>query len=543
MNPTPVFLIFVFFVYGLAFFVMGLAIALESRRASALTLRSSLPFLALFGLLHSAVEWMDMFSLIMAQDQTGDVDLSLRQIRILFLAASSVFLVLFGTRLLAATNKKYRSLRFVPAVLFGGWLVSFVIPHLSWIPTADALSFAGVCVQCHRGDAAATYVTMQGDWIVSADVWARYVLFLPGSILASFAMFSQGPLFRSLGFKRVESYCTWAGVAFGANAFVSGLIVPPAPYFPASVLNYASFFSWFLVPPQVVTALLSIVIAYYMVRTLSVFEIERLQQVQMANRDRFAAQQQALESQRAARAQLEEWNRRLEETVEQRTKEVEVRNRELAILEERDRLASEMHDSLGQVLGYLGLKILEVQKQVGNIRTEQAMISLNQMAKAVEDACADVRESILCLKTTVSSERSLVSALREYVPKYREQSGLRCELVVDESVELRLSTLAEAQLLRIVQEALTNVRKHAQAANVRVVVDQRDGETMVSVEDDGHGFDLDQVMRRKGHRFGLSIMSERAEEIGGAFSVDTAPGQGTRISVRLSPIMNGGGVG
>ena len=322
MNPTPVFLIFVFFVYGLSFFVIGLAIALESRRASALTLRSSLPFLALFGLLQSVVQWIDMFNLIQAQDSGGAASLEPRQIRILFLAASSVFLVLFGTRLLATTDKKYRSLRLLPAVLFSGWLVSFVIPHLSWIPTADALSFAGVCIQCHRGESAATYVTMQGDWIVSADVWARYLLFLPGSILASFAMFSQGPLFRGLGFKRVGSYCRRAGVAFGLNAFVSGLIVPPAPYFPASILNYASFFAWFLVPPQVVTALLSIIIAYYMVRTLSVFEIERVQQVKLANKERFAAQQQALESQRAARAQLEEWNRRLEETVAQRTKEV-----------------------------------------------------------------------------------------------------------------------------------------------------------------------------------------------------------------------------
>jgi len=183
---------------------------------------------------------------------------------------------------------------------------------------------------------------------------------------------------------------------------------------------------------------------------------------------------------------------------------------------------------------------LELEKQVANTFTEKALANLSQMAGVVEGACSDVRESILCLKTRVSDEKGLVAAVRDYVPRYREQSGLRCELIADGGVDLHLSPLAEVQLLRIVQEALTNARKHAQASNVWVVIERHGGETVVSVQDDGKGFELDQVLRRGGHRFGLSIMGERAEEIDGILSIDTAPGKGTRVAVHLVHGENGG---
>jgi nitrate/nitrite-specific signal transduction histidine kinase len=205
----------------------------------------------------------------------------------------------------------------------------------------------------------------------------------------------------------------------------------------------------------------------------------------------------------------------------------------LAITEERQRIAREMHDSLAQVLGFVNTKAQATQVLLESGQTERAAQQLQQMAETARSAYADVREGILSLRTSLDTGRGFVDTLGEYLAVWREQSGVSTELEASAGVEGHLSALAEVQLLRIVQEALTNIRKHAGATRVSIQL-QTDGNHLVTaIADDGNGFpDQDRSLRGM-PRFGLSTMRERAESLGGTFDLDSRSGEGTRITVRV----------
>jgi nitrate/nitrite-specific signal transduction histidine kinase len=211
--------------------------------------------------------------------------------------------------------------------------------------------------------------------------------------------------------------------------------------------------------------------------------------------------------------------------------------RELAIAEERDRIAREMHDSLAQVLGYVITKGQAVQELLKRQQTEKASGHVEQLTDAARAAYADVREGILALRTSVGQGRPLKDALDEYLQRWKEQSEIDVHLTVDSHPALAgLPPSAELQLLRIIQEALANVRKHAGAQHVDILVRNIDHTTLETViADDGHGFDPAYV-RPEGDlqpHFGLSTMRERAESVGGRLEVISAPGEGTRVVVRV----------
>jgi len=166
------------------------------------------------------------------------------------------------------------------------------------------------------------------------------------------------------------------------------------------------------------------------------------------------------------------------------------RVRDLAITEERERIAREMHDSLAQVLGYVNTKAQAVQELLKAGQTERAEGQLGQLGEAARMAYADVREGILGMRTSLGPGRSLLEALREYLEHWQEQSSISAQLIIEPSGASlsRLSPAAELQLLRIVQEALANVRKHAAAKSVRVRLAEVLDQLEAVVEDDGRGF-------------------------------------------------------
>ena len=155
----------------------------------------------------------------------------------------------------------------------------------------------------------------------------------------------------------------------------------------------------------------------------------------------------------------------------------------------------------------------------------------------VGDTYVEVREAILGLRGAGSgADRSLADALREYVERYREQSGVDVALEIGDGVDrAALAPGVEVQLVRIVQEALANVRKHARTNQALLRLDVVGGgggpRLRVIVADEGHGFDLDATT--VGSHFGLAIMRERAEGVGGTFDVESAPGRGTRVVVTM----------
>ncbi len=213
------------------------------------------------------------------------------------------------------------------------------------------------------------------------------------------------------------------------------------------------------------------------------------------------------------------------------------RVRETAISEERDRIAREMHDSLAQVLGYVNTKAQAVLELLKRGDADRAATQVGQLGEAARTAYADVREGILALRTSLGPGRNLVDALSEFLTTWREQSGVAATLVLTPGSSLEgLAPAAELQLLRIVQEALANVRKHASASSVQVLVTSETGTLRVTIADDGRGFTTDSRPRGTDDstpHFGLSTMRERAESVGGTLEVQSTPNAGTSVIVTL----------
>jgi signal transduction histidine kinase len=207
--------------------------------------------------------------------------------------------------------------------------------------------------------------------------------------------------------------------------------------------------------------------------------------------------------------------------------------RALAMLQEREQLSRELHDSLGQAFAFVSTQGQTVRRLLDRGDVSTADEYVGRLVEVAREANVDIRESILALRVTVS-ERGLFPALTEYLVNYEKNYGILTELEKPETfVDGVFEPLIEAQLLRIVQEALTNVRKHAQANCVRVAFAAEDGCARVTVQDDGQGFDPGVHSNTSGDHVGLRVMRERAEEVGGSLFIQSRPGQGTVIGVQV----------
>jgi len=200
--------------------------------------------------------------------------------------------------------------------------------------------------------------------------------------------------------------------------------------------------------------------------------------------------------------------------------------------EERVRLAREVHDGPAQVLAN-SLMILETcYTQAQQIGADKLVTMLDRMREATRDGMREVRRFIADLRPGGIEEHGLSEAIgnyvRGYVNAYNAHVGLETEPLP------RLPAEVEIVLYRIVQEALQNAHKYARGANISVRLTQQGRELHLSIRDDGPGFDPREVVRRAGRSsWGLTSMRERAELIGGRFTVASRPGHGTEVSVVL----------
>lgn len=855
-------IVLVFFVCGLAFFTMGFAAAMETRRSSSLRLVASLPLLAGFGVLLGAENWSEM--LLMGQSQSGaDHSLGVRAISVLLLGGGALCLGQFGSELMVAGESKHPWLRWLPPALFVVWLCGSLFPADSAgsVPAESLGSWLP-----HSGSTYPGYVGAAGEWLARADALARYLLYLPGGLLAALAIYRLRVPLLAMGVPEVARDATGAAVAFMTNSLVVGIVPPPASFFPASMINYSSFYALSGLPIQVFGTITALAIVWFTVRILRIFTIEQERELERASIARYEAQQELLEAQRVARAQVERWNQELEAEIRRRTAELAELNRELetrnaiaaavsqslrleevlnttldkvlevvqasvggvhiidaeagvvkysvsrglrneylrrtdivglgggfterviesdepllvedisqdprvaelvidrsgvqsfacvplkskgrvlgamsvvshrprkltwedvrllrvianqiavaidnaqlyeetrrrereaealyrvgqqisslldidkildsvvesvrqllgteaaalaliderteeifmkatkgirtdefksirlqkgkglagrvietgqpvkvedyaaypsitheldevvraeglmahlaapikmggkvlgalyalehrvhhfsdhdvsllvglasqaaiaienarlydqvqqlAILSERGRIAREMHDGIAQVLGYLILNSRTLAGLLAEGQVLRAAEELEKMRESLREAYNDVRASILGLRSSASIDKGLMPGLLEYVEDFGYQTGVQAELVVKDVEGIAFAPAVETQLVRIVQEALTNTRKHAQASRAWVRIERDGDQAVVTVEDNGRGFEVSEDGDSAGH-FGLGIMRERAESVGGSVEVESVAGQGTKVIIRL----------
>lgn len=289
-NPVTQFLVTnsvgVYFIYGLAFFVLGIVLALASRQRSTLPLMRALPLLAWFGLLHGTHEWVEMFQRIAAQTGGHSPGFVEEALRITLLVVSFLCLPGFGVRALRPeTNSpgRRRTLFIAPVAV---WAAALVAALLYWRPTAL-------------------------DGVYFADVLARYFIAIPGALLGAAALLSQQRALRERDmplFGRDLVSAATALILYGAvgQIFVRQTVIPPS-----NVVNSALFLAWFGVPVQLFRCVMAALILLFMLRALRVFEEEARRRLEDVMRSERELQQQALEIERRAGRERELLNQEL----------------------------------------------------------------------------------------------------------------------------------------------------------------------------------------------------------------------------------------
>ncbi len=605
-------ILLLYFFYGLAFEGLGLAAYLQLRREGDFPLKKELPWLAAFGFVGGAAGWVDMF---LTSGSLNEIETALSLLRVILHLLTGLLLLRFGWGMLKNLNP-------LPA-----W--SIFVPGILIVPIAFVITYA-----------ATTFIT-PSPIEIPIEIWTRYLLYLPGSLLAGIGFLRQWYAQRKLGLHDDSNLMLGAGVAFLFEAVVMGLIVPAAPHGPASYYNYDRvMYNAFIgetlkvsqpyglipwldyqvvlsatgIPIEIWRTLSAVIVMFFVVKALDVFEAIRKRQTLALQEERDRAQREAIETQILARQTAENWTNalanisrriaelehvddiliyivdyvrvlldtnfvgvaildhenvalelkcyssggkaqlvanasvnvtnpliqkvtrdfvsycslgdeppgifqgacfftnnivkavvivplKLENTVigvlwiarfeeiqftetdviwlESMADQVAIaiqhglmtsQLQSLSIVQERGRIAREMHDGLAQVLGYLNLQVQTLGSLLEQGKTEKLQAELRQMRQAIQTAHADVRENILSLRTTLAQEQGLEAAVEEYLTEFGIQTGIKTTFSFQVENDLNLSSIAEVQLVCILQEALTNVRKHAQADQVHVVI-------------------------------------------------------------------------
>jgi signal transduction histidine kinase len=207
--------------------------------------------------------------------------------------------------------------------------------------------------------------------------------------------------------------------------------------------------------------------------------------------------------------------------------------RAMATLQERDRLARELHDEIAQELSLINLQAQLVSELLDAGQLDHAREQLQKLAKVAREAHVDVRGEISELSSSITLEDGLLGGLKRFTEMFQQMYGIQTELVIaNDYSEISIEPRTEVQLLRIVQEAFTNIRKHASATHVQIVLAKAQGCMEFVIEDNGVGFNPNSIPRSR-QTFGLGIMSERAIEAGGSVTIYSEPGQGTHVVVKV----------
>jgi signal transduction histidine kinase len=218
------------------------------------------------------------------------------------------------------------------------------------------------------------------------------------------------------------------------------------------------------------------------------------------------------------------------DVTEQRASEAALRALSRRLVEaeenERRRLAREQHDQVGQNLSALNINLDIV---LGSLKETSLRRRLEDSLKLVDSTLQSIENVMADLRPALLDEYGLAAALAWYGEEYSQRTGIRVAVQAGDAGAALAPETAVA-LFRIAQEALNNAAKHSSAKRITVQLKEQGGELMLSISDDGKGFDLAQAPRG---RWGMTTMRERAEAGGGRLSVESSPGKGTTVRARL----------
>jgi signal transduction histidine kinase len=455
--------IILYFVYGQVFFIMGLVTGLQWRRNSHLELARPLPWLAAFGIAHGLNEWGHIFVPLQALYLPDPVVRVMVIAHLLLLALSYFFLLQFGIEMVLPLVPSQRWLRAVPALVLILWGLAVAVRGLVAQDPLNVLVAIG-------------------------EVWARYFLCLPGAILASVGLFRQARQVRGLGLNRIATYLNGAAASFLVYAVVGGLLVPAAPVFLAETLNYTLLDATVRIPAPVFRSLCGLAMAFFVVRSLEIFQAEddrRLAEVELARR----------------------------------------------LAEDRERIGRELHDGIIQQIYAAGLSLEDARLLVSE-DPPQAQTRIQGVMDALNQTIQDIRRYIFDLRTAEQT-RELEMVLEGLVQDVRLDTLLEVDLEVTGQRCCWMDSQEISHITQITREALSNVVQHSGATHVTVRLSYLGSATQLTIEDDGKGLATSDLSNGPHHGQGLANMQARAEMLGAELVLEDNPGRGLGLLLTI----------
>jgi len=477
--------ILVYFIYGLSFFSMGLAVFLELTHSSELDFSRALRPLAAFGLIHGSHEWFEMFLLIYKHPGEEAIGQWVYTVRLVLLASSFLMLLTFGALLIQGifTRKAILVSSLVPCVIWAAGLV--------WVLNMDM---------------------PLTDRQIAGDVYTRYSLAVPGAILTGLGLWIQRKRFIKEGMRWLGTDVTLAAFAFVFYGIIGQIFASPSTIFLAPYLNADVFLQWFGFPIQVFRALMAILAAIFIIRSLRSLEVSRSRNLEMLRQAQLAEHKMSEE----LRSEL------LHRTVD-------------AQETERQRIARELHDETGQTLTALGMGLRGLSENIQE-NPSRAIEQAHQLEGLTTAGIAELQRLVTDLHPPQLDDLGLSAALRWFVGEVSNSTGLNIS-VISSPQTLNLPLKLRIILFRIAQEAVTNIVRHSLATRSSIQLKRTTQEVQMTIEDNGRGFvfDREKIIKQGQGRtsWGLVGMIERAALVGGTCNISSRLGQGTTIEVRL----------
>lgn len=473
MNQTS--LNVIYFFYGLAFFSMGLLVAMEGGRSTDARLRMALRPLAGFGLVHAAHEWLEMYKIM--GHFSGLFSTIYPMIALSLLAFSFLSLAAFGSYLVLGSESTWRVSLIIPLVLEAVWVYGL-------------LTFKSM------------YVLK--DIYLIANVWTRYSIAIPAGLLAAAGLVVQQRAFRRAGLVSFGRDSLWASVAFGWYSLIGQIFTAPSKLPPSTFINTELFLDTFGFPVQLLRAVTAIFASVFVIRFLRAFQVE--------NDCKIADLQEA----------------RLHESREREDLRAELFRKVVAAQEaERQRIARDLHDETGQSLTAIGMGLRGLSDELKSRRGQ--IDTLHELQVLTSDSLKELQRIISDLRPAHLDDLGLSATLRWYASRLQEMTRLNIKVDID-GEEHDLDETVKIAIFRIIQEALNNIIKHAQASSVSVSLDYKEKSVYILVRDNGIGFDMDAVKNRIGRvSLGLAGMAERAALLGGTVEVHSRHNYGTEV--------------
>jgi len=415
--------------------------------------------------------WLGAFGLLHGLHEWGDI----------FIPIQAGYLSQAWIEILLLVQVILLAFSFTCLFQFGAETLSPFYPRLRWIQGVPA----GLLLVW---TAAFLWTSQVSRWgaeplMLYANVWARYLLGFPAALLAALGLRRQAKWqFQIQEWTHIAGMFQLASLALVFYAIFGGLFVPRAPFFPASVINAEGVVELLGLPPQVLRSVAGLILVISVVRGLEIFEVEL--------------------------------DRRLEEMEQNQI-----------LMTERERVSRELHDGAIQTVYTAGLLAESIRKKMDG--DDPLTVRVDRVISALQHAIRDLRQFISELEPRSPGE-SLVEGLRNLVQDQHLQSLVKIEMSVHCDEDKTFPPARATHVLAIVNEALSNVVRHAQARHVWTVLERHNGQLRVMVTDDGVGFTDDHVAG-----FGLRNMRDRARLLGGSLRLESRSPQGTQVMLTV----------